>query len=300
MAGYEGLIHHLDFEKGDVGKLTRIPWFLWNFMAWEFYDWVDEKMKCRMRESVILMWARIKGSHPELEEGGDVFIKILKKEVEKAKMFHYLVIMAVSGSLKDDKCRECYEKLMYMKTDVLSFLEDMGQVEDFTMFFDGLTEILRPYSLYTSGAYCIINLALSCYIDYDGGIPLGTDLLAMEQISYKKERITANIVAMVTDDINKFKGVGSDTHVKRIIACLVKSWFLSEINTPITTATSTKYALIIVEMLDPKIGIYTNEILGQLSQYNNDGDVDGTRILDSVFKWICDKNNLYKEVVEQW
>ena len=299
---FEGLVSSIDFENGNVCDLERIPWILWNLMAWEFYDYVDPTMQRRMEELMRLMWQRIKQMYPKIEEGSEDFINKLKEETEKAKMFHYAVIMAVSGSRMDVKCRQCYEKIMYMKYDARSlFLEDIGRLQGFPMFFDCLEEILRSFSLGGSSAMSIVNLAISSCVDYEGGIPPRDILLAIEQISHKKERIsTNNIKAMTSGDLKDFGNIGVDVHVERVIGIIVRKWIKSRKGKEISESDRKKYAHIIADMICKKIGVYTNEVIGQISQYINDGSSECERILDRVFGMLGEKESVFTDVTNEW
>lgn len=294
---FEGLVRSLDFEKGNLCELVRIPWFLWNLMAWEFYSYVDPVMQERMRKLMVLMWKRIIEIYPDLEEGCDEFVTKFKEETEKAKMFHYAVIMAVSGSKMDEKCRQCYEKLMYMKYDSRSLLEDIGRLDGFPMFFDCLVEVLRTFSLAGSGAMSVVNLAISCCVDYGGDIPPRDVLLAIEQISHKKERITNNTKVMTSGDLNDFGNIGVDVHVERVIGIIIKLWIRSKFGRDITDSASKKYAHIIADMISKEVGVYANEIIGQLSQYINEGR---SEILENVFQKVVEKERLFSHVIEEW
>ena len=212
-------------------------------------------------------------------------------------MFHYAVIMAVSGSKMDEKCRQCYEKLMYMKYDSRSLLEDIGRLDGFPMFFDCLVEVLRTFSLAGSGAMSLVNLAISCCVDYGGDIPPRDVLLAIEQISHKKERITNNTKVMTSGDLNDFGNIGVDVHVERVIGIIIKLWIRSKFGRDITDSASKKYAHIIADMISKEVGVYANEIIGQLSQYINEGR---SEILENVFQKVVEKERLFSHVIEEW
>lgn len=299
-AGMEGLLYNTDFEGGNVAELERIPWIGWNFMAWEFYNYVDDAMKARMHELMQLMWRRVMQLHP-LKEGSKEFIAVFKEEARKAKMFHYLVIMAVSASKSDAACRKCYEKVMYMKYDARSFLEDIKHIGGFDKFYYVLVEILRNSSLGALGATLIVNLAVKSCIDCGGDIPTEIDLLSQEQIKDKKMRIALNTKVMTSGNIDDFAGVGIDTHVDRVFRILIKVWRTSKnMKNSLKESELKEYVKILVVLIDKNVGVYANELIGQLSQFINKGGEDYENKLDDIFRRLEQINEIYGAVNKEW
>ena len=134
-------------------------------------------------------------------------------------------------------------------------------------------------------------------IDYGGDIPPRDVLLAIEQISHKKERITNNTKVMTSGDLNDFGNIGVDVHVERVIGIIIKLWIRSKFGRDITDSASKKYAHIIADMISKEVGVYANEIIGQLSQYINEGR---SEILENVFQKVVEKERLFSHVIEEW
>jgi len=289
------LVHHLDFENGSINDLLRIPWIFWNLMAAEFHDFIDPIMQSRMYDNLLEVWNRVSEMNPDIQEGSADFIDKFKEEVGKAKMFHYLIIMLVSGSRTDGKCRECYEKIMYKTSDVKSFLQKIGMVDQLHAFEDILTEILRGSSLGGSTANSIVEAAVRCAIDFNGGIPDSNTQKSMYQVGSKKSGIALNTKAVFTGNIDDFVRIGTDTHVLRLFAIIIKIWLKhNEKNVPDDDQLK-KRARILAKLIDRNIGVYANEVIGQLAQF-----MSNRRDIGDIFNTLAQKNKLFEEVNKEW
>jgi len=299
---FTSLVLGLDFYSMDINVvLDRFPWFLWNFLSFEFYDYLDKNMQRRMDLMKDLLKSRVKSLlPPDIDESSDEFNQLYESIRKKCRDFHYLIIMAISHSSTDLNTRRCYEQLMFGKLDGLSLLEDIGRVKDFIMYFEGLIEIMRSYSLYTQRALLIITLAVTSVIDYDGDIPKGNHLLAIEQIKDKKYRIALNTRTLFTHDMKDFVGIGVDTHVKRVLKILIYVYMKKVVQVDISLDQAETCAYIVVDWIDPSIGIYCNEILAQLGQYMESSSDECKDILTAVFDKVGNGHELYNEVIKMW
>jgi endonuclease III len=274
---------------------------MWNMMAFEFYDKVDSNMQKRMDEMKVILNEKVKAMLPSPVDESSVEYKQLYNSIrEKSRDFHYVIIMAISGSSSDTNTRNCYERLMLGKLDSLSFLKDIGRVKNFMMFFEGLVEIMRRYSLYVSGALAVITIAVTSVVDCDGDIPRGSRLTSIEQMLDKKARITENTKAMFTHDMKDFIGIGLDTHVKRVLKILIYLYLTKHTNKTISMNDAERYAFIVADWIDPTIGVYCNEVLAQLGQYMDSKSAECKEILDAVFKKVSGDDPLYKEAIKMW
>jgi len=299
---FTSLVCVLDFYAMDINVVfDRMSWVLWNLLSFEFYNYVDKDMQHRMDKMKELLEERVESMLPGVDKSSNEFQQLYNSIRENCRDFHYLVIMSISHSSNDANTRNCYERLMSGKLDGNLLLEDIGRLKDFLMFFDGMVEILRNYSLYTQRALLVITLAVTSVVDCAGDIPRGDLLLAIEQIRKKKQRITENTKAMFTHDMNDFVGIGVDTHVKRAIKILIYVYLTKCADVDIDLEQAKKYVDIVVDWIDPSIGVYCNEILAQLGQYMESNSDDVCKeILKEVFDKVGADNKLYEEVIKIW
>ena len=220
--------------------------------------------------------------------------------ITNARNFHYFVIIAISAHSMDIKTWQAYRRFMHNKYDAWSVLEDLKSLESFGMLFDGTIEIFRGDSLQVSKSLTLLSGAVLSCLKWNGGIPTGFMLRALNQIDHKKQRIIGNCVLEYTGDLKDFQGVGHDTHVKRALALVIQVC-LREIKGEMAERELLKYVYILTEILPAEIGIYTNEILGTFGQFIDCGSSDKqTQLRDGVFGAMKAQNKIYQEVVERW
>lgn len=108
--------------------------------------------------------------------------------------------------------------------------------------------------LNSSRAESFLAMTIISEVLYDGGLPLDEEFNGLFQVQDKKRFISQNEV-LIDDDT--FRGVGYDSHVNNLFSLFLPPGFQSK----------TDFIKLVCQDIDPSVGWYANEIIGQMDQF---------------------------------
>ena len=210
--------------------------------------------------------------------------------------FHIAMIMLVSGSKGDRICRQGYTNTMSGMRgpkDILCLMKAEGERPlSLCGLAMALTEILRPTSLYLSGAISMLDASVLSCLYFGGGFPTNEIHAAgMEQLAFKKSRIILNSITQT------FHGVGCDVHVLNLVRVLARELGVASGLTDghITHHVCGK------DVIGEDVGYYANEIVGQLKQWWSKPVTSKEReVCREIVKNIGTKNEMFARVLEKF
>ena len=286
-------LKHYDFKTIKMSALERIPWILWNrVLPKRYWDCVSEEQLLEVKLCYKKIRERVQKDNPEATTVE--LQKLYSEAIHTATVFHYAIIMGISQQSVDETTRCAYERVMYNVYDPQSFLENIAKVESFGMFYEGVVELLRCDSLQVSKTITILQTAVKFCVD---GMLRGTTLRSIHQIGHKKQRIVDNCLLDYSKSLSDWAGLGLDSHVKRALGLIVQQVCGTE-----DLNETMQYVGILGEVFHPKVGVFTNEILGTFGQFIDRAKKDSqTRILmQTVFGELRDMCKDYRKVLTRW
>ena len=295
----EGLIDYLSElptnghrSAAPVPRLERVGWIFWNNGTDKFMPHLATWQK------EMIIWNKVQCKMRVLNENPNVLDENCMKDLVnehwiRMRKYHYDFIMSCSQQSTDEQTNKMYCRLTKGVYDPISLLEQIKSLGgDVGVWYDCLIELLRESSMYTAKALALLQLTLKHAID---GPTTGDELLALYQVSDKKQRIADNTLAMFTQEITDFDAVGVDNHVERAISILVK-----EFDKNTSDADAKRFVKVIAKMLPPEVGLITNEILATFGQFLNRGDDAQQKCLKYVFNKMKKEGDILSRVLCRW
>ena len=295
----EGLIDYLSElptnghrSAAPVPRLERVGWIFWNNGTDKFMPHLATWQK------EMIIWNKVQCKMRVLNENPNVLDENCMKDLVnehwiRMRKYHYDFIMSCSQQSTDEQTNKMYCRLTKGVYDPISLLEQIKSLGgDVGVWYDCLIELLRESSMYTAKALALLQLTLKHAID---GPTTGDELLALYQVSDKKQRIADNTLAMFTQEIADFDAVGVDNHVERAISILVK-----EFDKNTSDADAKRFVKVIAKMLPPEVGLITNEILATFGQFLDRGDDAQQKCLKYVFNKMKKEGDILSRVLCRW
>jgi len=194
------------------------------------------------------------------------------------------VVLLFYFNRADLSTKKLYEKVSYLLPNNDSVLKVFRKYP-FYMVYRFLSVNVLVNGLHSSRAESFLAMTLVSEILYDGGLPLGVDFNGFYQVRDKKRCISQNEVMVHDED---FCGVGDDSHVKFSFAEFVPPDF-GDVKTFIRIA---------CEDLNPDVGWYANELVGQLDQFIA-GSEEEKNVACKVFNDLLEKEPRFNKIVSK-
>ena len=282
-------VEELLLRKFPINHLTRLNWLPWNMLATQYRPILSPELQAVMDNAVKQIRERVYRENPNATE------EDVQKAISKAKGFHDLSIMAISQQTSDENVWRSYRRLFHGYSDALSILEDLALIP-FDKMHDMQVEILRRDSLSETKSHTIMNIIAISYLFADGGIP--EDLVhikGLPDVGDKKGRIAYNCQFQNGDNASKYYGFGVDSHVERLLTIIAEVLF------PNCDCTSQMVHLA-AKSLEPEVGIYANEIIGQFGQFINESNKNEVirELKEAVFTRLAAVDQRFLEIIQSW
>jgi hypothetical protein len=197
---------------------------------------------------------------------------------------------------------ECHEKINPF---IQEFLMDAKE-----SFIDSLDIGARGINFLTRFGWlpwCMLadiflDVSVVSYVFNEGGTHKNPHhTRALQQTSYKKQRISDNCALQYSDDLECYLGFGVDSNVKTVIGIIVS--VLLELDVAKDEELIGDYVQVIATTLTGEVGIFANEIIGQICQFIRKGrnDPDQQSAVDEIFRMLVGKKkDHYEQITTLW